>query len=126
MRYTAAVAWTLGWLLASAVMLGSGADAAAGDAPASTAAAEQPLPGVTVTGKPDALGKSDRHLGQLKKSLPTLGTDKAPHKTAADRVRDYAAAHSDPNKATGLQRKMMERAQRPPAPATPGEPPAGQ
>ena len=65
---------------------------------------------VIVNGKANPLARSDRRLARIKKSLPG-STSKAPS-TALGR---YAAAHDDPNAATGQQREMMERANGPAA-----------
>jgi len=65
---------------------------------------------VIVNGKADPLARSDRRLARLKKSLP--GTQAKAPSTALGR---YAAAHDDPNAATGQQREMMERANGPAA-----------
>ena len=65
---------------------------------------------VIVNGKADPLARSDRKLARLKKSLP--GDRAKPPSTALGR---YAAAHDDPNAATGQQREMMERANGPAA-----------
>ena len=65
---------------------------------------------VIVNGKADPLARSDRKLARLKKSLP--GTQAKAPSTALGR---YAAAHDDPNAATGQQREMMERANGPAA-----------
>ena len=65
---------------------------------------------VIVNGKSDPLARSDRRLARIRKSLPG-DTSKRPS-TALGR---YAAAHDDPNAATGQQREMMERANGPAA-----------
>jgi len=65
---------------------------------------------VIVNGKADPLARSDRRLARLKKSLP--GTQAKAPSSALGR---YAAAHDDPNAATGQQREMMERANGPAA-----------
>jgi hypothetical protein len=65
---------------------------------------------VIVNGKADPLARSDRKLARLKKSLP--GTQAKAPSSALGR---YAAAHDDPNAATGQQREMMERANGPAA-----------
>jgi hypothetical protein len=89
----------------------------AADPPAAAQPAPQPLPGVTVEGKSGPLDRSDRRVEQLQGSLPALGGEAQPHKRGLrKRLADYMAKHKDPNKATGQQRAMMERAQTPPEP----------
>jgi len=94
------------------------AAAAAAAAPAAPPDKVTTLPGVTVEKKMDPLSRSDRHLSRLKKSLP--GTTTPPKKDAGDKLRAYAAAHADPNTASGQQRKMMEGVTRAPPEAVPG------
>jgi len=65
---------------------------------------------VIVNGKADPLARSDRKLARIKKSLPG---DQA--KAPSSALGRYAAAHDDPNAATGQQRQMMERANGPAA-----------
>jgi len=65
---------------------------------------------VIVNGKANPLARSDRRLARIKKSLPGDASKKP--STALGR---YAAAHADPNAATGQQREMMERANGPAA-----------
>jgi hypothetical protein len=102
-------------LLCAVLALAAAAPAAAkGPAPAQPAAQPQDLPGVTVQGQHNPLNRSDRHLRQLKKSLPELGGKAAP--TAADRASDYLRRHADPEAATGEQKRMMEKARQPEGP----------
>jgi len=88
------------------------------DLPTSTAPNSTALPGITVKRNTDPLSRSDRHLARLKKSLP--GTTTPATSRSADKVKDYLAAHSDPNSATGEQRKMMQDTSELPPEAVPG------
>ncbi|MDR3418952.1 MAG: hypothetical protein P4L83_22480 [Nevskia sp.] len=122
--------WRLLALLVLAAATGLSPAVRAADPDKAAAGASQPapqaLPGVTVEGKPDPLGRSDRHLHQLQESLPALGGNASHKKHFKDRVGDYLAKHKDPEKATGQQRRMMERAQQPPGvPNVPAAAPAG-
>jgi hypothetical protein len=88
------------------------------DLPASTAPNNIALPGVTVKRSTDPLSRSDRHLARLKKSLPGTATPAIPGNV--DKVKNYLAAHSDPNATTGEQRKMMRDTSGSPPEAIPG------
>lgn len=88
------------------------------DLPASTAPNSTELSGVTVKHSIDPLSRSDRRLARLKKSLPGTTTPTTPGN--ATKVKNYLAAHSDPNSATGEQRKMMQGISELPPEAVPG------
>ena len=76
------------------------------------------MPGVNVQRSTDPLSRADRRLARTKRSLP--GTNTPPTKDASAKARDYLATHSDPNSASGQQRKMMEGANSAPPEALPG------
>ena len=86
----------------------------AGNKPASSAAPDEvhTTAPVIVNGRVNPLVRSDRKLARIKKSLPGSVTHSKKPSTVLGR---YAAAHDDPNAATGQQRLMMERANEPAA-----------
>jgi hypothetical protein len=85
-----------------AALIWAAAAQGADSGPPASGSVQTTVHGVVV--KPDPLGQSDRHLAKVQKSLPGSGST-AP---------EPAIAPSDPNAATGQQRKMMERASNPP------------
>src|ERR1700757_1881661 len=94
--------------LVTAALLGFGMAAWAQQSLDAPPPATQRLDGVVVTAKPNPIARSKRRLDDLKKSLPALGSDTPRKPDATDRVAAYLAAHREPNRSTGEQRRMME------------------